>query len=73
MTFYSGENRHFLVGVDTYDPIALDQACIDLIALLREGAPLLSHINGCNGLDALTYGEEIGLGNRTYALMTLDN
>ena len=57
----------------SYDPIALDQACIDLIALLREGAPLLSHINGCNGLDALTYGEEIGLGNRTYALMTLDN
>jgi hypothetical protein len=51
----------------------LDQACIDLIAILREGAPLLSHIEACSGLSALTYGEQIGLGSRTYALTILDD
>lgn len=57
----------------SYDPVALDQACIDLVAILREGAPLLSHIEVCNGLSTLTYGEQIGLGSRTYALTILDD
>ena len=57
----------------SYDPVALDQACIDLAAVLREAAPFLSHIEICNGLYTLAYGEQIGLGSRTYALSILDN
>jgi len=57
----------------SYDPVALDQACIDIVSILREGKPLLSQIERCNGLHTLIYGEQIGLGSRTYALTTLDN
>ncbi len=45
----------------------------DLVAILREGAPLLSHIAVCDRLSTLTYGEQIGLGSRTFALTILDN
>lgn len=68
------ESNTYDIGIlASYDPVALDQACIDLIAILREGAPLLSHIEACSGLSALTYGEQIGLGSRTYALTILDD
>lgn len=68
------ESNTYDIGIlASYDPVALDQACIDLVAILREGAPLLSHIGVCNGLSTLTYGEQIGLGSRTYALTILDD
>lgn len=68
------ESNPYNIGIlASYDPVALDQACIDLVAMLREGAPLFSHIESCNGLHTLAYGERIGLGNRTYALSVLDN
>lgn len=57
------------IGIlSSYDPVALDQACIDLICMLKEGAPLAAHINSCDGIYALSYAEQIGLGSRTYAL-----
>ncbi len=67
------ESNTYDIGIlASYDPVALDQAYIDLIALLREGAPLLSHIEVCSGRSTLTYGEQIGLGSCTYALMILE-
>lgn len=68
-----GSNTYDIGILASYDPVALDQACIDLVAILEEGAPLLSHIEACSGLSTLTYGEQIGLGSRTYAMMILDN
>lgn len=56
----------------SYDPIALDQACIDMLAVYQEGVPLLSHIESCNGLYTLLYGEQIDLGSRTYALTEIE-
>jgi len=68
------ESNTYDIGIlSSYDPVALDQACIDMVSILREGAPLVSHIQLCNGLHTLIYGEEIGLGSRTYALTILDN
>ncbi len=68
------ESNSYDIGIlSSYDPVALDQACIDMTAMVREGAPLLSHIGTCNGLHTLVYGEQIGLGSRTYALTILDN
>lgn len=68
------ESNTYNIGIlASYDPVALDQACIDLAAILREGAPLLSHIEICNGMYTLAYGEQIGLGSRTYALSILNN
>ncbi|MDE7244364.1 MAG: DUF362 domain-containing protein [Oscillospiraceae bacterium] len=68
------ESNTYDIGIlASYDPIALDQACIDVAAMLREGMPLISHIEDCNGLYTLTYGEQIGLGSRTYAMTLLEN
>lgn len=54
------------------DPVALDQACIDMIYLADGNASLVARIEGQNGLYTLEHAESIGLGNRTYQLVDLD-
>lgn len=55
------------------DPVALDQACIDLIYEQKEGdgASLVSRIESRNGLHTLEHAEEIGLGSRAYELKSI--
>ena len=57
------------------DPVALDQACIDLIYAQKDGdgASLVGRIESRNGLHTLDYAEQIGLGSRTYDLVSLDD
>lgn len=57
------------------DPVALDQACIDLIYEQKDGdgASLVRRIESRNGLHTLEHAEEIGLGSRTYQLVKLDD
>ena len=67
------ESNTYNIGIlSSYDPVALDQACIDLVNMLKEGEALAVHINSCNGVYTLVQAERIGLGCRTYAL-TIDN
>jgi len=47
------------------DPVAIDQACLDLVAK-QEGKDLFGR-----GRHALAYAEKIGLGNRAYELVQL--
>ena len=56
------------------DPVALDQACIDLVYAQRDGdgASLVSRIESRNGLHTLEYAEQIGLGSRAYQLISVD-
>lgn len=56
------------------DPVALDQACIDLIYAQKDGdgASLVNRIESLNGLHTLEYAEQIGLGSRTYQLISVD-
>lgn len=56
------------------DPVALDQACIDLIYAQKDGdgASLVNRIESRNGLHTLEHAEEIGLGSRTYQLIDID-
>ena len=56
------------------DPVALDQACIDLIYAQKDGdgASLVQRIESRNGLHTLEHAEEIGLGSRTYTLVNID-
>jgi len=54
------------------DPVALDQACIDLIYAAEDGQALISRIESRNGLLTLEHAAEIGLGSRVYELMSLD-
>lgn len=54
------------------DPVALDQACIDLVYEASDGENLVNRIESRNGLLTLEYGEEIGLGSRKYQLVSID-
>ena len=55
------------------DPVALDQACIDLIYAAEGNASLVNRIESRNGLHTLEHAEEIGLGSRAYELVSLDD
>lgn len=52
------------------DPVALDQACVDLIYKQKngDGASLVKRIESRNGLLTLKHAEDIGLGSRQYSL-----
>ena len=54
------------------DPVALDQACIDLVFEAPDGGSLQNRITSLNGLHILKHAEEIGLGNRAYEIVDLD-
>ena len=55
------------------DPVALDQACIDLVYSAEDGDSLVERIESRNGLHTLEHAEEIGLGSRTYELVNIDD
>ena len=56
------------------DPVALDQACIDLVYAQKDGdgASLVNRIESRSGLHTLEHAEEIGLGSRSYTLVSID-
>ena len=56
------------------DPVALDQACIDLVYEQKDGdgASLVERIESRNGLHTLEHAEQIGLGSRSYELVSVD-
>lgn len=56
----------------SYDPVALDQACVDLVYSAEDGASLTERIESRNGLHTLEHAEDIGLGSRTYELVNID-
>ena len=56
----------------SYDPVALDQACVDLVYAAADGASLIARMERQHGIRALEHGEEIGLGNRDYHLISVD-
>ena len=56
------------------DPVALDQACVDLVyASQDDTASLIERMESRNAVHVLEHGEEIGLGNRDYRLVSIDD
>ena len=55
------------------DPVALDQACVDLVWQAEGNAALVRRIESLHGIHTLEHAEAIGLGSRTYDLVDLDN
>jgi len=55
------------------DPVALDQACIELIYAAEDGQSLINRIEDRNGLLTISHAEQIGLGSKTYELVDLDD
>lgn len=55
----------------SYDPVALDQACIDICFASDGSESLQNRVSSLNGLHTLEHAEEIGLGSRNYSLVIM--
>ena len=55
------------------DPLAIDQAAIDLVYVMPDSGSLVARIESRNGLHTLDAAEAVGLGSRTYSLVNLDD
>ncbi len=54
------------------DPVALDQACVDLIYKAEGNESFVRRMEGQHAEHVLEAGEKIGLGNRAYTLVSVD-
>ena len=54
------------------DPVALDQACVDLVYAAPDGKGLIERMESRHAIHTLEHAEAIGLGNRAYELVNLD-
>lgn len=68
----SEPDMHDIGILASFDPVALDQACIDLVYGAEDGQSLIKRIESRNGLHTLEQAEKIGLGSREYQLVNID-
>lgn len=55
------------------DPVALDQACVDLVYAAPDGQDLVERMESRNGILTVEHAAEINLGSREYRLVSIDN
>ena len=65
-------DMHDIGILASYDPVALDQACIDLVYAAEDGQSLIDRIESRNGLHTLEHAQTIGLGSRSYQMESID-
>ncbi|MDE7361148.1 MAG: DUF362 domain-containing protein [Oscillospiraceae bacterium] len=65
-------DMHDIGILASFDPVAVDQACIDLVYAASDSASLVKRIESRNGLHTLEHAESIGLGSREYELVSID-
>ena len=54
------------------DPVALDQACVDLVYAAPDGADLIERMESRQGIHTVEHAAALGLGSRAYRLVALD-
>ena len=54
------------------DPVALDQACVDLVYAAPDGRSLIDRMESLNGIRALEHSAAIGVGSRAYEIIMLN-
>lgn len=64
---------HDIGIVASTDPVAIDQACIDLAFAAEGSESLQNRVNEREGLHTLEHAEAIGLGTRSYELVNIDD
>lgn len=64
---------HDIGIVASTDPVAIDQACIDLAFAAEGSESLQNRVNEREGLHTLEHAEAIGLGTRSYELVSIDD
>lgn len=65
-------DMHDIGILASFDPVAVDQACVDLVYEAEDGQSLVERIDSRNGLHTLEQAEKIGLGSRQYSLVNID-
>jgi uncharacterized Fe-S center protein len=64
-------DMHDIGILSSLDPVALDQACVDLVYAAPDGRSLIQRMESRNGIRTINHGAEIGLGSKTYDLVRL--
>lgn len=68
----SEPDMHDIGILASFDPVALDQACVDLVYSAADGQSLIKRTESRNGIHTLEQAEKIGLGSRAYDLVRID-
>ena len=68
----SAPDMHDIGILGSFDPVALDQACVDLVYKASDGQSLIRRMESRHGIHTLEHAEAIGLGSRTYELVSID-
>lgn len=68
----SEPDMHDIGILASLDPVALDQACVDLVYAAPDSKSLIERMESRNGPYILDHAEKIGFGNRNYQLVSLD-
>lgn len=66
-------DMHDIGILASLDPVALDQACVALVYSAADGASLIERIESRNGIHTLEHAESMGVGSRSYELISVDN
>lgn len=66
-------DMHDIGILSSTDPVALDQACVDLVYSAEDSEALIQRIEAKKGLHTLEHAQALGLGSRTYELVNLDD
>jgi uncharacterized Fe-S center protein len=65
-------DMHDIGILSSLDPVALDQACVDLVYAAPDGRSLIQRMESQNGIRTINHGAEIGLGSKSYELVRLN-
>lgn len=69
----SEPDMHDIGILASTDPVALDQACVDLVYASQDDTEsLINRMESRNAIHVLEHGEDIGLGSRTYQMVSID-
>lgn len=66
-------DMHDIGVLASLDPVALDQACVDLVYAAPDGDSLIERMESRNGIHTLEHAELIGAGSRSYELISVDS
>lgn len=69
----SGSDVHDIGIFASDDPVALDQACVDYVYMAQDSGDFVEQIEEMNAEYVLEYGEEIGLGDCAYTIISIDD
>ena len=64
-------DMHDIGILASLDPVALDQACVDLVYKAKDSGSLIERIESRNGVHTLEHAEKIGFGSRSYRLIEI--